>query len=96
MEFSELKSTLSEFCKMECEQIIDELKIGLLFPHVGYVITYEREPNNRTHGYRTVFIILRGCKPNDAGFPICVREGKSMYVYISYHFIIYYCCNVWL
>ena len=79
MEFKELETALSEMREMKCENIIHDLNKGLIFPHVKYEITYEREPNTETHGNRTVCLTLRGCKLKDECFSIRVK-GKSMYM----------------
>ena len=79
MEFTELEIALFKLCKMKCEQIIGELEVGLIFPHVKYVISSEREPNAESHYNRMVCLTLQGCKPKDACFSIFVKEGKSMH-----------------
>ena len=90
-----MEIALLEMCKMECEQIILELNSGLIFPHVKYVITFEREPNPETHGDTMVCLTLRGCKLKDTCFSIPVREGKFMYIYVSSHcFIFCYWCDI--
>ena len=81
MEFADLEKALLKFCKMKCEQTIGELELGLIFPHVGYVITFDKEPNTETHCNRAVCVTLQGCKPKDTRFYAFVKEGESMHTF---------------
>ena len=103
MEFADLEKALLKFCKMMCKQIISELELGLIFPHVRYVITFDKEPDTKTHCNRAVRVTLRGCKPKDTHFYTFVEELQGESMYITFHITLQFisvvmydcsCCSV--